>query len=31
MQSINQKLREAFNKKRNIKIKYYSLHSDEIK
>ena len=31
MKSINQKLRDAFNKKQNIKIKYYSLSSDEVK
>ena len=31
MKSINQKLKESFNKKQNIKIKYYSLSSDEVK
>ena len=29
--SINQSLRTAFSKKQNIKIKYYSLSSDEVK
>ena len=30
-QTINQKLREAYNKKQKVKIKYYNLSSDEVR